>query len=85
MQKFDPSIDIRAGWREYVQFVQEDRKFRKMWPNLAFNEETWDQDLRDHIIARRRRYFDGSEAKEREAAEVGQVIFSLNCTELTLL
>lgn len=84
MKKFNSEIDVREGWHDYVRAVQEDRKFLKLWPNLEFNQETWEKDMRDHILARRLRYYDGAEAKEREAAKVSVGVRPSARNELTL-
>lgn len=79
------NIDVRKGWRDYVQAVHEDDKHATLYPDLTFNRATWEQDLRDQIIVCRRRHWDGTEAREREVAEVSRFIPSLGCNKLTLL
>ncbi|QDS71165.1 hypothetical protein FKW77_010084 [Venturia effusa] len=70
MQKLgENEIDVQREWQTYVRTVRRDHKYFKLYPDLKYNPDTWEKDLRAHIIVRRRRYFDGSEARERDAAQ----------------
>ncbi|KAE9986920.1 hypothetical protein EG328_004362 [Venturia inaequalis] len=63
------NIDVEWSWRLYIQAVNKDDHYTALYPGLRYNEATWDQDLNDHIIARRRQHWDGMETRERGNAE----------------
>lgn len=79
------NIDVEWGWRLYVQAVNKDDHYTALYPSLRYNEATWDQDLNNHIIARRRQHWDGMEARERGSAEVRRSLHSMCHHGLTVI
>lgn len=71
MAKGRRKIDPQDDWRRYVEAVNGQQYYARIYPGLVYNEKTWQIDLHAHILVRRRRRFDGSEDKERKEAKVG--------------
>jgi hypothetical protein len=70
LRQWDPTIDPREEWQEYVLAVQKDSKLVKEYPDLVYDEASWEVDLRAHIIVRRRKWWSGVESRERAEAKV---------------
>ncbi|QDS71167.1 hypothetical protein FKW77_010090 [Venturia effusa] len=69
MAKWNDRIDPQEDWRTYVEAVKREEEYAKIYPALVYNASSWQADLHAHILARRRRKFDGTESEERKKAQ----------------